>query len=83
MNSSQQFPFIESQDAFGVVDFLPKLPIALSYRQRSVSGIGLLDTGASVNVLPYGMGRDLGLVFFAEFDVCFYQSQLKFEVRRK
>jgi hypothetical protein len=137
MNSSQQFPFVESQDAFGVVDFLPKLPIALSYRQRSVSGIGLLDTGASVNVLPYGMGRDLGLVwdemtmaltlagnlerleargvlvsaivgdfepvqmvfawcesddvplllgrmnFFAEFDVCFYQSQLKFEVRRK
>jgi hypothetical protein len=63
MNSSQQFPFVESQDAFGVVDFLPKLPIALSYRQRSVSGIGLLDTGASVNVLPYGMGRDLGLVW--------------------
>jgi hypothetical protein len=46
-----------------MVDSLPKLPIELGYRGRSVSGVGLLDTGSSVNVLPYGMGRDLGLVW--------------------
>jgi hypothetical protein len=30
--------------------------------------------------VPLLLGR---MNFFAEFDVCFYQSQLKFEVRRK
>jgi len=98
---------------------------------------GLLDTGATVNVLPYQVGLDLGAVweqasvpvqltgnlaqfearalivsalvgrfapvrlvfawtqatnvpvllgqvnFFMEFDVCFYRSQLAFEVRPK
>ncbi|BAY48046.1 hypothetical protein SAMD00079811_56650 [Scytonema sp. HK-05] len=99
--------------------------------------MGLLDTGASVNVLPYDIGLQLGAVweqqtvslrlagnlapieargliveatvgqfpsvdlavawaqtndiplllgqmnFFREFDVCFYRSQLVFEVRPK
>jgi hypothetical protein len=137
MNDSQRFPFVNSQDSLGVVDSLPKLPIELKYQDRSVSGLGLLDTGSSVNVLPYQMGLSLGLVwenstmavtlggnlamaeargvlvyaivgdfepvrlvfawcesndvplllgrmnFFSEFNVCFYQSQLMFEVRRK
>jgi hypothetical protein len=136
MNDSQRFPFVNSQDSLGVVDSLPKLPIELKYQDRSVSGLGLLDTGSSVNVLPYQMGLSLGLVwenstmavtlggnlataeargvlvnaivgdfepvrlvfawcesndvplllgrmnFFSEFNVCFYQSQLMFEVRR-
>jgi hypothetical protein len=63
MSHSQQFPYLEVQDSLGMVDSLPKLPIELGYRGRSVSGVGLLDTGSSVNVLPYGIGRDLGLVW--------------------
>ncbi len=136
MSQSQQFPYLAVQDAFGMVDSLPKLPIELRYRDRSVSGLGLLDTGSSVNVLPYGMGLELGLGwdeltmaitlsgnlaaiaargvlvnaivgdfesvrlvfawcqsdkvplllgrmnFFAEFNVCFEQRQLMFELRR-
>lgn len=112
----------------------PYLPIALSYQNRSLQVSGLLDTGASVNVLPYDIGLQLGAVweeqtisvvltgnlarflarglvvsaqvgqcvpvrlafawtqandvplilgrqnFFSEFDVCFYGSQLAFEV---
>ncbi|WP_442932746.1 aspartyl protease family protein [Microcoleus sp. herbarium13] len=112
----------------------PYLPIALSYQNRSLQVSGLLDTGASVNVLPYEIGLQLGAVweeqtisvvltgnlaqflarglvvsakvgqfspvrlafawtqannvplilgrqnFFSEFDVCFYGSQLAFEV---
>ena len=137
MSDVQQFPFVGSRDAFGDTDWVPKLPIELSYRGRSVSDVGLLDTGSSVSVMPYGMGRELGLVwdeltmvlrlggnlaaveargvlvnavvgnfesvrlvfawcqtdvvplllgrmnFFSEFNVCFYQSQLMFDVRRK
>lgn len=112
----------------------PYLPIALTYQNRSLEVSGLLDTGASVNVLPYEIGLQLGAVweeqtisvvltgnlaqflarglvvsakvgqlppvrlafawtqannvplilgrqnFFSEFDVCFYGSQLAFEV---
>nr|WP_216595583.1 aspartyl protease family protein [Myxosarcina sp. GI1] len=103
-------------------------------RGLSVEVLALLDTGASVNVLPYSLGLELGAVweeqttsvtlagnlasveakglllsakianfepvrlvfawsqsddtplllgrmnFFLEFDVCFYRSQLLFEV---
>jgi hypothetical protein len=63
MIRSQRFPYIETHDGFGLVELLPKLPIVLSYGGRSVSGVALLDTGASVNVLPFSLGQDLGLVW--------------------
>ncbi|MFB2937258.1 hypothetical protein ACE1B6_18580 [Aerosakkonemataceae cyanobacterium BLCC-F154] len=42
---------------------LPYLPIVLTYQNQSVSTTGLLDTGSSVNVLPYEMGLRLGAVW--------------------
>ena len=137
MRNAQQFNFREEFDAFGVPDALPQLHLALTYRGKSVEVSALLDTGASVNVLPYSVGIQLGAVwqeqttsvtlagnlasveargllvsakigdfapvrlvfawslsddaplllgrmnFFLEFDVCFYRSQLLFEVRPK
>jgi hypothetical protein len=134
MRNTQRFNFTEGFDAFGVPDALPQLPLSLTYRGESVDFSALLDTGASVNVLPYGAGVRLGAVweeqttsvilagnlasveargllasaqignfspvrlvfawslsddaplllgrmnFFLEFDVCFYRSQLVFEV---
>jgi len=118
---------------------MPYLPLTLSYQNQSVQVMGLLDTGASINVLPYELGLQLGAVweeqvvpiqlggnlaasearglvvsatvdgflpillafawttsreapvllghmnFFVEFDVCFYRSDLAFEIhpRRK
>lgn len=137
MQNSQQFSFTQGFDTFGVPDALPKLPITLNYRNTSLEVAALLDTGASVNVLPYSVGLQLGAIweeqniavtlagnlaavearglviptqignfepvrlvfawsrsddaplllgrmnFFLEFDVCFYRSQLTFEVRPK
>lgn len=137
MRDAQQFSFLEGFDAFGVPDALPQLPLSLTYRGVAIEGSALLDTGASVNVLPHSMGTELGAVweeqttsvtlagnlaaveargllvsaqigdfapvrlvfvwsssddvpflmgrmnFFLEFDVCFYRSQLIFEVRPK
>jgi Aspartyl protease len=134
MRDSQRFNFIEGFDAFGVADAVPKMPLTLTYRDSSIDVVALLDTGASVNVLPYRLGLQLGAVweeqtmavtlagnlastaargllvsarigdftpvrlvfawsqsddvplllgrmnFFMEFDVCFYRSQLIFEV---
>lgn len=137
MNSSERFPFVRTDDTLGVLGFRPLLPIRLSFQQQSLLANGLLDTGATVNVLPYGLGLDLGyewdrqttslslsgnlaqyearvvvmqgqvgkfepvlLVFawtqaehvplilgqanfFLVFDVCFYRSQLAFEVSER
>jgi hypothetical protein len=134
MRNAQRFNFTEGFDTFGIPDALPKLPISLTYQDRSVEFSALLDTGASVNVLPYSDGVQLGAVweeqttavilvgnlasveargllvsaqignfnpvrlvfawslsddvpsllgrmnFVLEFDVCFYRSQLVFEV---
>ncbi len=42
---------------------LPYLPIILTYQELSINVNGLLDTGATVNVLPYSLGQRLGLVW--------------------
>ncbi|MBE9213022.1 retroviral-like aspartic protease [Plectonema cf. radiosum LEGE 06105] len=137
MHNAQRFNFVEGFDTFGVPDALPQLPLTLTYQGSSIEVLALLDTGASVNVLPYSIGVQLGAVweeqtvsvtlagnlasveargllvsakisnfdpvrlvfawslsddaplllgrmnFFLEFDVCFYRSQLAFEVRPK
>ena len=137
MIDAQRFNFTETRDAFGFPDALPQLPISLTYQNTSLEVSALLDTGASVNVLPYSLGLQLGAVwqqqtmsvmlagnlapvearglivsaqvggfepvrlvfawslsdevplllgrmnFFLEFDVCFYRSQLAFELRPK
>jgi hypothetical protein len=63
MRDSQQFSFTEGFDTFGVPDALPQLPLSLSYRESAIEVIALLDTGASVNVLPYSLGVQLGAVW--------------------
>jgi len=39
---------------------MPRLAFTLSHGQRSIDFMGLLDTGAAVNVLPYSVGVALG-----------------------
>lgn len=63
MVNPQRFSFTEGYDTFGVPDALPKLPLTLTYRSSSVEVSGLLDTGASVNVLPYSIGVQLGAIW--------------------
>jgi hypothetical protein len=137
MLSGQQYPFTEQTDALGRSLTMPYLPLTFTLGTQSIEVNGLLDTGASVNVLPYDLGLQLGAVwedqtvsielagnlahcsarglvisasiahfspvllafawtqardvpvilghmnFFSEFNVCFYQSQLTFEVHPK
>ncbi|MGK7901236.1 MAG: retroviral-like aspartic protease [Hormoscilla sp.] len=134
MLNAQRFPFIEKSDRSGVINMMPYLPLTLTYQNRPLDVLGLLDTGSSINVLPYDIGLRLGAIwerqmmsvtlagnlepveargllvsakvgrfptvnlvfawaqandiplilgrsnFFQEFDVCFYCSQLAFEV---
>lgn len=39
---------------------LPRLPITISLGKRSINDLALVDSGASVNVLPYTLGVSLG-----------------------
>ena len=40
---------------------LPYLSLQLSYQGRTVQAEGMVDTGSTVNVLPYSLGTQLGL----------------------
>ena len=42
---------------------MPYLPLTLSNGNKSLELMALLDTGASVNVLPYQIGLQLGAVW--------------------
>lgn len=49
-----------SQDEF---DSLPRIPLILHHNNQGVEVAGLVDSGATVNVLPYQIGIQLGLVW--------------------
>ncbi|NET50733.1 MAG: hypothetical protein F6K09_18995 [Merismopedia sp. SIO2A8] len=51
-----EFPFADS-------DALPKIPITLHRADFSVSTNALLDTGSTVNLLPYDIGVQLGAIW--------------------
>ncbi len=57
------FSFIERTDSLGRSSVMPYLPLTLTNGNRSVEVTALLDTGASVNVLPYEIGIELGAVW--------------------
>jgi len=63
MPQAEQYPFVAMDPALGAASLLPYLPITLTFRGQSVSAMGLLDTAATVNVLPYDLGRQLGAVW--------------------
>jgi hypothetical protein len=132
---AEQYPFVARDAATGAGGLLPFLPITLALRQQPVAVTGLLDTGATVNVMPFDVGQQLGarwdeqttavqltgnlsqlearalvvsatvgkfppvrlafawtksstiplllgqVIFFLEFDVCFFRSRALFEIR--
>ena len=60
MSVVEQFPYCDRNPASGGLDLMPDLPIILRHQSRSVSGVGLVDSGASISVLPYLLGVQLG-----------------------
>jgi hypothetical protein len=55
----QRFPFVMREPAVGSASLLPMLPVTLT-ATKSTAVLALLDTGATVNVLPYSCGTELG-----------------------
>jgi hypothetical protein len=63
MVDTQKFPYKIIDSNLGMVDRMPYLPLKLRLAGQSLNTEGLLDTGASVNVLPYELGLQLGLIW--------------------
>jgi hypothetical protein len=64
MPEAARFSFATTEFG-GVKDasFLPMLPLTIVNENRSVAASGLVDSGSTVNVLPYQLGLELGLVW--------------------
>lgn len=58
-----RFGFTEVNPELGALSTFPYLPLTLTYQNHSLNVSGLLDTGSSVNVLPYEIGLRLGAVW--------------------
>jgi hypothetical protein len=56
MHSTVEFPFADDEA-------LPTIPITLSYANFSVSVNALLDSGSTINLLPYDVGLQLGAIW--------------------
>jgi hypothetical protein len=59
---AKQFPYIARDPALASASLAPMMPITLQATQ-SLAVSALLDTGAAVNVLPYGSGLQLGFTW--------------------
>ncbi len=59
--SHQQFPYVSRDPSLGTASLAPMLPLTLIGHQ-SVSASGLVDSGASINVLPFTLGVQSGFV---------------------
>jgi hypothetical protein len=56
MLNSQRYIFTERTNSLGRSSIMPYLPLTLTNKGRSAEVTALLDTGESVNVLPYDIG---------------------------
>jgi hypothetical protein len=82
MFDAQRFSYKIIDSSLGLVDRMPYLPIMLSLNSQSLNAEGLLDTGASVNVLPYELGLQLGLTWENEtLSVVLAGNLARFEAR--
>ncbi len=61
------FPYLPVSSAHGDAALMPFLPVELRFKGgEPVQARGLPDSGATVNVLPYGLGLRLGAVWEAQ-----------------
>ena len=63
MRRVASFPYVERDPAFAEFSRMPYVPLQLSANVNILMFSALLDTGATVNVLPYLIGLQLGFVW--------------------
>lgn len=59
----KRYVFNKVSSEIGAADYMPFLPVTLVNHNAEVEVLGPLDTGATVNVMPYRVGLQLGAVW--------------------
>ena len=55
-----RFSYSTTQPNHTQLDSLPRLPLILKLNNTSIDVFGLVDSGATINVLPFSIGQQLG-----------------------
>lgn len=63
MPDIERFAYSTASATAGEASLLPLLPITLHQQENSATASGLLDSGATVSVVPYSLGAQLGAVW--------------------
>ena len=63
MSESVKFPFTSVTESHLPTDLMPYLSFRLERQNRTNEVLGLVDSGASINVLPFRIGVDLGAIW--------------------
>ena len=61
--AAEQFPYLQIDAAAGVASLSPYVPLELLLGENRASAMGLVDSGAAINVLPYDVGVRLGAIW--------------------
>jgi hypothetical protein len=61
--TSHRFPYVEADPLSGIASALPYMPITLVHGKKDVVASAIVDSGATLNVLPYALGVQLGGVW--------------------
>ena len=60
MRKADRFPYLNANPTLPGDSLMPLMPLTLSNGEHEITAYGMLDSGASVNVLPYSIGKQLG-----------------------
>ena len=60
MPQAEQYPFVSLNPSLGAASLMPYLPVTLAIDTRAVKVMELVDSAATVNVLPFDVGLQLG-----------------------
>jgi hypothetical protein len=64
MTDAVRFPFVDTDPSLPAgASLMPLMPLTLSHNGREATTMGLVDSGAAVNVMPYSLGDQLGFAW--------------------
>lgn len=63
MQNAKRFNYQQVESRFLQSNFLPMLPVSLTRNGKTIESNALLDTGSTVNLLPYSLGLELGAIW--------------------
>jgi hypothetical protein len=58
--TSARFPYLNVHSTFGSAGAMPIMPFLIDNQDVRLDVVGLVDSGATINVMPYDVGIQLG-----------------------